>query len=260
MANMLPPMVYDAPQVAPLTGGLYGAASVQPTGTPARLVGGVHLLPTNCGTEHGLLPVDCPPTEPIDIDGDGPDLSVVPFPATTVYAADECGLVGRSEEAARDRAVHQLSIHERADVEGHTATLLQARVTDVRTADGDTVEARLVQAVAIAEAELGAAGLPGVLHISAGQAAYAQKAGMVRWQGGQPLTPLGHRWAFGGGYGALGDTLYVTGPVTVLRSDVSTGVGMGHRQNKRLVVAQRDVSVAWECLGVGINFAETAGE
>lgn len=249
MATFLPPIVYDAPQVTPLAGGLYGAANVVQMTGPSRLVGGLQIVPANCG-EHGLLPVDCP--QDTDFEGDVPGVTDV-FPAVAVYAADECGLM-RTDETARARAQHILSLNERQDVERHFAGLLIERVDEVISVTGDKEVDRVAAAVSAAEGALGARGLTGVLHAPASLAVAASRAGVIRWQGSTPFTPLGHRWAFGGGYQSLGSTLYVTGAVTVLRSDVVTYRGLEVRSNSRLMVAQREVVSGWECFDMGVDF------
>lgn len=257
MAYLIPPLVRTAPTVAPAVGGLYGAAggNVVTLAAPARLVGGVQYIASNCGT-HGLMPVDCPPLTPVDdTTATGPGLGTV-FPGTIVYGADECDLLRTDAEAAA-RAVHLLTLNERQDVERHVAGLLESMAGEPRTVGAGAEIDRFAQAVAIAEAELGSLGIVGVVHAPAGAIVLAQRAGALRWQGGQALTPGGHHWAFGGGYEAMVNLVYVTGPVSVFRSEVSTTSGVSVRKNERLVVAQREVVAAWECLTVAINYGGT---
>lgn len=250
MVNILPAVTYFAPQVAPPRGGLYTAATVIDVPGPARMVGGMTLIPSNCGV-HGVEAVDCEPADDFEFTGDGPGEGES-FPPFMVWAADEC-LGVRTDDEARDRAQHILSLTERVNVERAVAEVMVSRAGVLGTSTGALVQDRIRDAVATFEGMLGARGLPGVIHAPARLAAYAKAAGVVDSSGGTLTTPLGHRWAFGGGYDQFGEALYVTGPVTVLRSDVVTTRGMALQKNERLMVSQREITFAWECLLAGID-------
>jgi hypothetical protein len=249
------PMVnYLAAEVPPPRGGLYTAANVVERPAPARLAGGMNLIATNCG-EHGVNAIDCGPTndapDGVLYVGDGPGLGEG-FPAVEVWAADDCDFTRTGEEAAA-RANHLLALSERTDVERHVATVLADRAGALTSTTGGTMEERIIDAISLAEGLLGGLSLPGVLHIPARLAIYVKKAGGATWQANQAYSPLGHRIAFGGGYDEMGDAMYVTGPVTVLRSPVSTLAGDDRPHNERLTVASREVAVGWECLTTGYD-------
>lgn len=259
MAMNLPPVDYQAPQVSPFrSGGLYGAATVQQAPRPARIQGGMNLLPTNCSDGWGQLAPDCPPGEGVDLSGVGPGLGTM-FPATVVWASDQCALGPRTDEEARDRSLHILNLKEQVAAEAHVATILPTMAGQALTAEGEKPEDRLADAVGILEAQLASEGIPGALHLPARHVTLAQKAGVLRWQGGQPLTPMGFKWVLGGGYGDLLGSVYATGPVTVLRSEVSATRALSPQSNERLVVAMRELVVGWECLTTAVEYMTQEG-
>lgn len=254
MVNILPAVTYVAPTIAPPRGGLYTAATVIDQPGPARIVGGMTLIPSNCGVS-GIEAVDCEPGD-FEFRGDGPGLGET-FPPFMVWAADECSL-DRTDDEARTRAQHILSLTERVNVERAVADVLVDRAGVLGTSTGNLLQDRIRDAVATFEGMLGARGLTGIIHAPARLAAYAKAAGVVDASGGTMTTPLGHRWAFGGGYDELGEALFVTGPAVVLRSEVVTTRGLAVRKNERLMVSQREVTFAWECLLAGINVGSAA--
>ena len=258
MATIGPLVTYVAAESPPPRGGLYTAANVVEQPGPARIAGGLNLIGSNCGAS-GVNEIDCGPITADETgvlyEGDGPGLGER-FPAVEVWAADDCDLVRTGEEAAA-RANHILALTERTNVERHVATLLAARSSSVVTAEGPTLVDRIRDAVGRAEGLLGGLSLPGVLHLPARYAIYAKAAGAATWQANQAYSPLGHRIVFGGGYDEMGEHLYVTGPVTVLRSPVATRPAEDLRKNERLTVASREVAVGWECVTTGFNFGET---
>lgn len=249
MVGFGPHVNYVAAEVPPPGGGLYTAASVVEQPLPSRLSGGVNVIGSNSGS-HGVHLVECEPGEVL-FEGDGPGVGVK-FPAVEVWAADDCG-VGRSDDEAVSRVAHILALTERVDVERHVAGLLVGRVDELQQSVGGSLADRVRDAVGRVEGLLGGLALPGVLHVPARLAVEFKHAGVVTWRGAQAYTPLGHRIAFGGGYDALGDAVYVTGPVVVLRSPTATRVGRDHRRNDRLTVASREVAVGWEHLTDGIS-------
>ena len=253
MAAIAPPVNVVAPTVTPPTGGLYGAATVTTETGPSRIAGGMNLIDTNCGTGFGLDTIECETGEQeVRFVGDGPSLGTV-FPSFQVWAADECDL-GRTSDEAGGRAAHVLALKESALVERQVATTLEALAKEhMETAKGGTLEERIVAAVALAEGTLAGLGLPGVIHAPARLAAYVSKAGMAKPQGSALLSPLGYRWAFGGGYDEMPDRFYVTGPVVVRRTDGTVSLAPNVKANLQTAVAERIVTVGWECLTIGID-------
>ena len=231
----LPPLYVIAPPATPAPHGLYDAASVTQD-TADRHLGGV-LLDTPNGGPAGTWPTDCPtPDDTPDKGGARP--AAVQHDSTVVWAADECKTVGVDDAAAQARAEQALRLAEPVQVEQHTAPrLLDAADTPTSVTDWEA-------AVAAIEDALAAGGYTGVVHARRGVLPY-----VTRWvvrQGGVLLTPGGHRWAFGAGYGALGDTLVGTGPVHVRQGPVTHRTALDHATNTRLAVAERVVNVAWE--------------
>lgn len=230
----LPAQPVTAPPANPYPHGLYAAATVVDE-AQARHQGGITLITPNAGP-HGQWPVDCPtPDDAPDKVGNRP--GPVGFPATAVWAIDECKTVGVTETEAQERATHTLRLSEPLDVEKFAASQL-TQVTPKVTATG--IKAALEQL----EDHLTQHGYTGVIHARRGLIAHL--TGMIVRQGGQLLTPGGHKWAFGAGYGALGDTLVGTGPVTIRRGPVVTGMSVDKTNNIRLALAERVVAVGWE--------------
>ena len=225
-----PPVVYSAVPANPLGGGLYDAASVVEA-MDMRHLGGMVLEPVNEGTSGvwKLGSEDNP--EKVGERGDWPV-----FPATTVWAADGVKTVGATADGARERAEQLLRLKEPVHVEEFVAgQLLEA--------DANAV-ASVKEQMAYLELELGKRGYPGVVHASR-EMLPALKDYIVR-QGQALFTPGGHRWAFGGGYGSLGNNLVGTGGVTVVRSRLVEVGATDTRLNDYHAVAERVVAVAWE--------------
>lgn len=241
---VLPPLQVEAALANPLPGGLYAAATLTPLDDPAHLDGGISVEQRNCG-EATIWTLGCAPDANQDDKGDGdldmPDLAG--FSAIGVVATSKCSLVGRSEERAREDAAQKLRLQEQLQAETWASTELLSASGTPATAEGG-----LVGAVGQIEQALGVLGMQGVIHAPASLAAAAVNARLaVPSASGKFLSPLGHLWAFGAGYGALVNRIVGTGPVTVYRTPVAVSVGLGQRQNERLAVAEREVAVTWEC-------------
>src|SRR5699024_6356440 len=225
-----PPVVYSAVPANPLGGGVYDAASVVEA-MDMRHLGGVVLEPVNEGTSGvwELGSEDNP--EKVGERGDWPV-----FPATTVWAADGVKTVGATADGARERAEQLLRLKEPVHVEEFVAgQLLEA--------DANAV-ASVKEQMAYLELGLGKRGYPGVVHASR-EMLPVLKDYIVR-QGQALFTPGGHRWAFGGGYGSLGNNLEGTGGVSVVRSRLVEVGATDTRLNDYHAVAERVVAVAWE--------------
>lgn len=238
----IPPVTYTAVQANPLGGGLYDAASVVDA-ADGRHLSGIMLEPVNEGAS-GLWEYageDNP-------DKVGERLDWPSFPGTVVWAADSVKTVGASIEGARERAEHILRLREPIEVERFVAgQLLEAEASAV---------ASVREQLAYLELELGERGYPGVIHASR-ELLPALKDFIVR-QGQAMFTPGGHRWAFGGGYEALGATLVGTGAVTVVRSPITQAEAIDTRLNDFHAIAERVVAVGWEgeALAVSLTGSE----
>lgn len=230
MATGIPPVTVAAQPPAPgRLVGLYAAAAL--IDEPRSVVGGV-AVPVDTVGGHGLWDDPCTPGEARKQGGE--DGEVVHFPGTAAWAADECHLVGVTEQEARDRARLRLARFEPIEAEKHLAPLLAARAT--AGADGLTA----------AQAEVLLAGMSPVVHIAPSSVEAMISAKQIMLVGQRLQTPLGAQVAVGAGYA---DTLgpgeaFVTGPVTVYRSPVEVHVGLGLTKNKRLAVAERALAVA----------------
>lgn len=241
----LPPVIVTSPPANPYPYGLYSAATVIGA-TDARHQGGMALDSPNTPS-HGQWPVICPVPE------DTPDKqaqrdALPTFPAITVWAADECKAVGISAEQAQERAIQALKLAEPLEVEAFAATQLK-KVTPAETA------ASLEEAVSLLEEALVSHGHTGVIHARRGLMPLLSKV-IIR-QGGQLLSPGGHKWAFGGGYQELGDTLVGTGPVLIRQSPAETSEAFNSNNNVRTALAERVVSVGWEGPTLAVSVSAT---
>lgn len=238
----IPPVSYTAVQANPLGGGLYDAASVVDA-ADGRHLSGIMLEPVNEGAS-GLWEYageDNP-------DKVGERLDWPSFPGTVVWAADSVKTVGASIEGARERAEHILRLREPVEVERFVAgQLLEAEASAV---------ASVREQLAYLELELGKRGYPGVIHASR-ELLPALKDFIVR-QGQAMFTPGGHRWAFGGGYEALGTTLVGTGAVTVVRAPITQAEAVDTRLNDFHAIAERVVAVGWEGEALAVSLTEAA--
>lgn len=209
---------------------------------PARMLGGAIWIPANCGTgvgiwEHGM----CPEPEEDEVKGGGERPDYDTFPKVTIWGSDECPLYSVDTADAQARALALLRINEHRLVEEHVAALLADRATVLPAAG------TLVDAVGALEEALGEHGHAGVIHARRGLAAAAARDRLASAQGARLTTLLGNQWVFGGGYTALGDTLYATGPLTMWRNPYTQRVAIEAVTNARLALAERHVIVGWEC-------------
>ena len=238
----IPPVTYTAVQANPLGGGLYDAASVVDA-ADGRHLSGIMLEPVNEGAS-GLWEYageDNP-------DKVGERLDWPSFPGTVVWAADSVKTVGTTLEGAKERAEHILRLREPVEVEQFVAgQLLEATAS---------AEASVREQMAHLELELGKRGYPGVVHASR-EMLPVLKDFIVR-QGQAMFTPGGHRWAFGGGYEALGTTLVGTGAVTVVRSPITQAEAVDTRLNDFHAVAERVVAIGWEGDALAVSLTEAA--
>lgn len=250
MANPQPPIDFDAPAVNPAGFGLYSAAQMVDTGNKSRIYAGVQFRPSvNCAANAGTWPSEpCPDITGLKKEGERPTPGD-PFDPVTVWAYDEC----RADEPEADvlaRANQTLRLQEPLLVESAFATRLLA------DAGAPTAATSFTDAIGKLEEFMGEQGYNGVIHLSRRFAAVASQYTWGSQSGSVLRSPLGHQYAFGGGYGdVLGNTLVVTGPVTVWRDDVSSRAALDARTNLRAAVAERTILVGYECsvLAVAIS-------
>lgn len=237
MINWTPPPANPSPF------GLYGAAAVTDLPAPTRLAEGVRVLNINCGPS-GSWSIDyCADPGTDTKAGDRAEDGT--FTGLIVWAVDDCSALGTQDAA--DRAANLLRLQERIRVEEHVATVLLAE------AGAPTASTDLVTALGAVELGIAQYGFNGVVHASAHLAAQAAKDNLIIRNGTTLTTPLGNKWAFGGGYDALGQNLVATGPVVVQRGPVIPNEGSGYPTNEKLTVAEREVLVAWECFTFAVG-------
>ncbi|MCM6774991.1 hypothetical protein NDR87_26460 [Nocardia sp. CDC159] len=236
----LPGVVHVADFQNPQPFGLYSAATVLERDAPARLViGGVEWVPRNCGPSGIWVEPFCPDPDEATKNGERP--SDGHFPSVTIWATDHCSLYATDTSESVARAQQLLRLHEPLWAERYLTDLLTARATPLPS------QTSLTAAVGALEQALGENGFAGVLHARRGFAAAAAEHRLVEHQGAMLTTALGNRWAFGGSYSELGNTIYATGPVTLWRDPISTREAIEHTTNARQVVAERVLVAGWEC-------------
>ena len=241
-----PALELRAPVANPLAvGTLYRAATIEEMASPARIDGGARIEQTNSGEAYGTWPLDCPtPGDTQDKRGERGE--ALTFPAFAVWAVDECSLVGTSEREASDLAMQRLRLREELAVSAAFVDTLLDHAGTAASASGG-----LIGALGAIEEALGRTGMRGVVHASRRHVAMAAHLGLVvRGNSGRLETPGGHDWAFGTGYDGLGDTLVGTGPVTVYRTPVVVTPAVDHRQNERMVLAEREVMPTFQLAAV----------
>lgn len=238
--------IYRPPLANPSVTGLYAAARVIDYPDPSRLSHGVLVDSWNCGTAW-IYPIDCDAPAP-DPSPKGTARPALPDPFTgdVIGADDDCAAAVPEREAS-ERAQQNLRLREQVRVEEQIVDKLLA------AAGAPAAATSLVAAVGALEETIAPYGFPGVIHAAAHLAAALQAADLVTVQGGQRLSPLGHRWAFGAGYTDLGETLVATGPVAVHRSGISPVHGPDYPHDDRLTVVEREVVVTWECWAKAIT-------
>jgi hypothetical protein len=238
--------IYTPPPANPAGTGLYTAAALIDTGEPSRLSFGVLVDSRNCG-DSWVWPINCDTAIP-DPSPKGSDRAarLDPFTGDVVGADDDCGASVPLAEA-HERAQQLLRLQEPVRVEEQlTPKLLAAAGTP------DTVTG-LAAAVGALEEAVAGSGFTGVFHAAVHLLAPLTQAQLVIRQGGQLLTPAGHRWAFGAGYSGLDDTIVSTGPVAVHQGPIVFTDGPDYPHNDRLTVAEREVLVTWECWATAVT-------
>lgn len=240
------PILHKPELANPSKLGLFTAARIIERPDPNRLFDGITVESWNCGAGW-VLPIECeaeiPDPPPQGAEDRTPPLG---FEGWVVGADDDCSLMVPEAEA-QQRAAQLLRLREWPSTEAKVAEVLLDMADTPTEVDG------LVAAVGALEEEVAGFGFPGVLHAAPHLLAALQSAQLITRSGTQLLSPSGHRWAFGAGYGELGETIVATGPVDVHRGAVDYRHGPEHQTNERLTTAFREVVVTWECFTTAVT-------
>lgn len=166
-----------------------------------------------------------------------------PFAAVQPWAFDQCD-PQETDAQVIARATQTLRLQEPLFVESAFASRLLDDDGTPGTADS------LLDAISQLDVALGLAGYTGVIHASRKFAAFAANNSLIIGSAASSVlrTPLGHVWAFGGGYDdVLGDTIVATGPISIWQDDLFTQAALDPNTNTRIAVAERTVVVGYEC-------------
>lgn len=271
-----PPLLVSAPPSETAIGGLFTAASniyqgADLPGDGDRWECGIQYEQESCAELagwHSVCPPDAPATKPSTLQF--PLNEGIPF---TVVLGVECALVGYTldEFERRVRNAHAVNVARAVEELFWTGAEGNNHLADPDcTVLAGTTAAPLsvVEGVSAIEGFFGANyGGIGVVHAPADVAAYAQRFRQIERSGNQKLTPLGHRWAFGGGYSNTGPDgtaapagvawLYGTGAVNVWRSEVFINpndlrAAFNTRTNDALVFAEQNYVITTECVCVAV--------
>lgn len=240
------PVNYEAPLVNPSTTGLFGAVTWVDDGVavPRWLAGGVRVRPHNYGgaDAFGIWEAEwCGDPGDAIKDGTRPDPETTPFESLTLWAFDQCDLTGPSQTDTRTRAQQNLRLLEQTAVEREISARL------IADAPAGPAPGEIVAAVGHLEAELAKTGTVGVIHASAEWATAAARDNLFVRQGGALRTPLGHLWAFGGGYvEGLGKAMIATSPVYGWRDQTVVRDAVKAEYNQYVAVAEHSVVIGYE--------------
>jgi hypothetical protein len=251
-------------------GGLFAAAQFPQLPDGHWQCGGVAYEQETCGTVHGWSQT-CPPTAPL------PKVTDLTWPLVegtvfVVTAGVTCSKVGYSLEEFRRRVTNQFIANEQRAVErifwtGELGNEPHLADPDCTVLAGATVAAPLTLrgGVAALESFLGDNyGYTGVIHAPRGVSVYAADARLIENAPARPVTPLGTRWAFGGGYsvntGPDGTPapdgvawLYATGQVNIWQGEVINNpedleAAFNTKTNEVTVIAEREYVITRECV------------
>lgn len=249
MTSSLSPVVFDPPLVNPSPTGLFSAVAWTDEDGPLRWLGpGVDVRVWNYGggPSYGVWQAD--PfalsrdleSGDVKVPGDRPDWPDT-FLDFTSWAADDCDLTAPSQADVRKRAAQIHNLNEQTAVEEFFADRL---MLDAGAAVAAT---DIVDAVGQLEALLARTNTLGVIHASAELAAYAASKQLIRWNGTRMVTPLGHQWAFGGGYvTGLAGNLVASSPVFGWRGPVVPRDAFKLDQNRFYAIVERSLTLGYE--------------
>lgn len=248
------PVPFEVPPVNPSPQGLYVATQwVQDDGAPRWLPSGVQVRPGGNyggGSAFGVwgAPWCVSPDDlgPEDIKTGTRPALLDPFEPMTVWASDACDLTAPSRAEVEQRAAQILRLEEQVAVEREFAERLKLDAADL----GAPISANDLQwAVASIEAAFARTNTLGFIHASPQWAAYAAQAQLLVRSGGGYLTPLGHRWVFGGGYtDGLENTLIATSQPFGWRDEPQLRTTMDTTRNEFIAIAERSVTIGYEAL------------
>jgi hypothetical protein len=252
---LLPAVEFYPPLVNPSPNGLFPIVNWTDEGdAPPRYLGeGVRVRTINYGGENSTGVWDAEwcqqPDDPnAKKTGERPDF-LDPFDPLTVWAYDQCDLTAPSRDDVRANAQQWLRLMEQTDVE-HALAL---RMLFDAGSPLDTATT-LVDAVGQLEALLGVTNTLGVIHASAAFAAVAAQSMLIVRSGSVLKTPLGHTWAFGGGYtDGLGTAVVATSQLFGWRNSVDVHETMKTEYNQFVAVAERSFVVGYESLVGAVN-------
>jgi len=273
--GIVPGPLVAAPEPLRRRYGLLTAASGPLDLPPHGQGGGVRYVPVSCGEAHPY-PIGCyggqveVPEGGKPVDSENVEVEAGPF---MVVASIECGAVGytgtefeakvRRRLANGEQGAVELALWTGEDPDGNTLDIASLSDTaETVTPDDDATLEGIVSALeAYAYQEQGY-GSVAYIHAPVSVAAYAAEAMQIVQDGPLMRTPYGSIWVFGGGYpgtGAAGAPpspggayLHVTGQVTVWRAPSEhvypADQTMDRAHNQRLLVAEREFAVGFDCL------------
>jgi hypothetical protein len=250
----LPALEFEVPLVNPAPGGLYTVTSWTEVTGPSRFLGeGVRIHVRNFGGEQstGVWESEwC--VDPGDQlkSGERPD-NLDPFAPITCWAVDSCDLTAPSQQEVRERAAQNLRLLEQTAVEREFSERLL-----IEGIPNHAGVLSLTDAVAHLEKCFAETNTVGLIHASAGLAAYATKDNLVTRSGAALKTPMGHTWVFGGGYvdglvASAGESVIVgTSPIYGFRNPVEVREAIDATHNTFIAIAERSLSLGFEhCVG-----------
>lgn len=252
---------FDAPLVNPSPFGLYANVTwVQDGGMEARWLGeGVRIRPWNYGGEKAVGVWDAPWCGDPDDTSDGPQLKYgvredfqAPFVSATLWAYDECDATLRSQAEVQTHVVQNLRLMEQTLAE---QLLAERMLADAISQNVGVTVPNLRDAVSFVEGRLAVTGTLGVVHANPELA--AQEFGLVVGNAPRFLTPLGHRWVFGGGYvDTIPETIFATSNLYGWRDDIQVRPTYDQRTGVYAAIAERSVVIGYEKLVAAASFAD----
>jgi hypothetical protein len=227
--------------------------------------GAAHAYPIDCEDGSVVVPEGGKPRDP-----ENAEFEALPF---MVLATLECGVGGYSGSELEAKVRRRLEAGEQGAAEralwtgedflGNPLGIvnLATGADDVSVLDDDMITGVVagLEDYAYRDQQYG---YTAYIHAPVGVAAYAAEAGLVIPDGNLKVTPYGSVWIFGGGYPGTGDggdpppaggwNVHITGQVQVWRSsDVFTYPAdqtLDRSNNQRLLVAEREYAIGFDCL------------
>jgi hypothetical protein len=283
---MIPGPLITGPESVASRYGLLVAAS-GPISLPEKARGGgVRYIPVTCGVAH-TYPIDCSGgavlTPDKDADEQNPMVETGSFAA---YASIECGAIGYTQQEFTDQVIRRLYNGEQGAAEYALWSGLGAdgnplgiqNLTDDAVAVTNPDDSDIVAVLAALEDyayRVQGYGQVAYIHAPASMAAWANDRHIVETRSGDPrkYTPFGSVWVFGGGYPGTGPAhaappaggayLYVTGQVTVWRSDdvwtYPVNQTMDRETNQHFLLSEREYVIGFDCFAGSALFNPLGG-